>query len=154
MAVRCRLRAIINCGNDDPNLEVLPLPDLVPGRLSLVSCPIALYPASSLSEKVSFNRINRKTRKPVEAAERRRRKRRYGAARGHLLGSRHRNYSDKFASSALGVYFAVIRNSIAFILSPNRSFIPTLTRAYRNGRPMQMYDPLEGLPKPSAQALS
>jgi len=30
-------------------------------RLSLVSCPIALYPASLLSEKVSFNRINRKT---------------------------------------------------------------------------------------------
>jgi DNA end-binding protein Ku len=30
-------------------------------RLSLVSCPIALYPASSLSEKVNLNRINRKT---------------------------------------------------------------------------------------------
>jgi DNA end-binding protein Ku len=30
-------------------------------RLSVVSCPIALYPACSLSEKVSFNRINRKT---------------------------------------------------------------------------------------------
>ena len=30
-------------------------------RLSLVSCPIALYPASSLSEKFSFNRVNRKT---------------------------------------------------------------------------------------------
>ena len=30
-------------------------------RLSLVSCPIALYPASSLSEKVSFDRLNRKT---------------------------------------------------------------------------------------------
>jgi DNA end-binding protein Ku len=30
-------------------------------RLSLVSCPIALYPASSLSEKISFNRLNRKT---------------------------------------------------------------------------------------------
>ena len=30
-------------------------------RLSLVSCPIALYPVSSLSEKVSFNRLNRKT---------------------------------------------------------------------------------------------
>jgi hypothetical protein len=30
-------------------------------RLSLVSCPIALYPACSVSEKVSFNRINRKT---------------------------------------------------------------------------------------------
>ena len=28
-------------------------------RLSLVSCPIALYPASSLSEKVRFDRINR-----------------------------------------------------------------------------------------------
>ena len=30
-------------------------------RLSLVSCPIAVYPASSLSEIVSFNRINRQT---------------------------------------------------------------------------------------------
>jgi non-homologous end joining protein Ku len=29
-------------------------------KLSLVSCPIALYPATSSSEKVSFNRINRK----------------------------------------------------------------------------------------------
>jgi DNA end-binding protein Ku len=35
-------------------------------RLSLVSCPIALYPASSLSEKVSFNRINRKTGKRLK----------------------------------------------------------------------------------------
>jgi non-homologous end joining protein Ku len=26
-----------------------------------VSCPIALYPASSLLEKVGFNRINRQT---------------------------------------------------------------------------------------------
>jgi DNA end-binding protein Ku len=31
-------------------------------KLSLVSCPIALYPASSSSERVSFNRINKKTR--------------------------------------------------------------------------------------------
>jgi Ku protein len=30
-------------------------------RLSLVSCPIALYPASSDTEKVSFHRINKKT---------------------------------------------------------------------------------------------
>jgi DNA end-binding protein Ku len=30
-------------------------------KLSLVSCPIALYPASSSSERVSFNRINKKT---------------------------------------------------------------------------------------------
>ena len=30
-------------------------------KLSLVSCPIALYPASSSSERVTFNRINSKT---------------------------------------------------------------------------------------------
>src|SRR4051812_47746387 len=30
-------------------------------KLSLVSCPIALYPAASSSERVSFRRINRKT---------------------------------------------------------------------------------------------
>jgi Ku protein len=30
-------------------------------KLSLVSCPIALYPASSASERVSFHRINKKT---------------------------------------------------------------------------------------------
>jgi hypothetical protein len=29
-------------------------------RLSLVTCPVALYPATSDSEKVSFNQINRK----------------------------------------------------------------------------------------------
>ncbi|MET4091033.1 Ku protein [Bradyrhizobium sp. S3.5.5] len=30
-------------------------------RLSLVNCPVALYPATSESEKVSFNQLNRKT---------------------------------------------------------------------------------------------
>ncbi|MEA3095167.1 MAG: end-binding protein Ku [Caballeronia sp.] len=30
-------------------------------RLSLVTCPVALYPATSDAEKVSFNQINRKT---------------------------------------------------------------------------------------------
>lgn len=30
-------------------------------RLSLVSCPVALYPASSSAERVSFNTLNRKT---------------------------------------------------------------------------------------------
>jgi DNA end-binding protein Ku len=30
-------------------------------RLSLVTCPVALYPATSESEKISFNQINRKT---------------------------------------------------------------------------------------------
>jgi DNA end-binding protein Ku len=30
-------------------------------KLSLVSASIAIYPATSASEKVSFNRLNRKT---------------------------------------------------------------------------------------------
>ena len=30
-------------------------------RLSLVTCPIALFPATSKSEKISFNQINKKT---------------------------------------------------------------------------------------------
>ena len=55
-------------------------------RLSLVSCPIALYPASSLSEKVSFNRINRKTGNRFEAAERRFRNRRCRPPRGYGAG--------------------------------------------------------------------
>src|SRR5260370_33480209 len=30
-------------------------------RLSLVTCPVALYPATSQSEKIGFNQINRNT---------------------------------------------------------------------------------------------
>ncbi|MEY9391743.1 Ku protein [Bradyrhizobium japonicum] len=30
-------------------------------RLSLVTCPVALYPATSESEKISFNQLNRTT---------------------------------------------------------------------------------------------
>lgn len=30
-------------------------------RLSLVTCPVALFPATSDAEKVSFNQVNRKT---------------------------------------------------------------------------------------------
>jgi DNA end-binding protein Ku len=30
-------------------------------RLSLVTCPVALYLATSESEQISFNRLNRKT---------------------------------------------------------------------------------------------
>ena len=30
-------------------------------RLSLVSCPVAVYPATSESEKVRFNQLNRNT---------------------------------------------------------------------------------------------
>jgi DNA end-binding protein Ku len=49
-------------------------------RLSLVSCPIALHPASSLSEKVSFNRINGKTGNRLKAECR------FGDRRGRLAG--------------------------------------------------------------------
>ena len=52
-------------------------------RLSLVSCPIALYPASSLSEKVSFNRINRKTGNRLKQQNVDFRNRRRCASRGH-----------------------------------------------------------------------
>jgi non-homologous end joining protein Ku len=34
-------------------------------RLSLVTCPIALFPATSESEKISFNQINKKTGDPI-----------------------------------------------------------------------------------------
>jgi DNA end-binding protein Ku len=30
-------------------------------RLSLVTCPVALYPATSDTEKISFNQINKNT---------------------------------------------------------------------------------------------
>jgi hypothetical protein len=30
-------------------------------RLSLVTCPVALYPATSESEKISFNQLNKQT---------------------------------------------------------------------------------------------
>ena len=38
-------------------------------RLSLVSCPVALYPATSDSEKISFNQINRKTGHRIKYAK-------------------------------------------------------------------------------------
>jgi DNA end-binding protein Ku len=34
-------------------------------RLSLVTCPVALFPATSESEKISFNQINKKTGHPI-----------------------------------------------------------------------------------------
>src|SRR3954466_15942872 len=37
-------------------------------RLSLVSCPIALYPATSEREKISFHQINRETGNRVKMA--------------------------------------------------------------------------------------
>jgi|GEM_PF-4067093 len=37
-------------------------------RLSLVTCPVALYPATSESEKVSFNQLNRKTGHRADSA--------------------------------------------------------------------------------------
>ena len=38
-------------------------------RLSLVTCPVALYPATSESEKISFNQLNRKTDHRVKYAK-------------------------------------------------------------------------------------
>src|SRR3978361_993060 len=38
-------------------------------RLSLVTCPVALYPATSESEKVSFNQLNRKTGHHIKTAK-------------------------------------------------------------------------------------
>ena len=50
-------------------------------RLSLVTCPVALYPATSESEKVSFNQLNRKTGHLDKYAQGRRRHRRRGGQR-------------------------------------------------------------------------
>src|SRR5512140_1712800 len=38
-------------------------------RLSLVTCPVALYPSTSDSEKISFNQINRKTGHRIKYAK-------------------------------------------------------------------------------------
>jgi DNA end-binding protein Ku len=38
-------------------------------RLSLVTCPVALYPATSDSEKVRFSQINRKTGHRIKYAK-------------------------------------------------------------------------------------
>jgi hypothetical protein len=38
-------------------------------RLSLVTCPVALYPATSDSEKISFNQINRMTGQRIKYAK-------------------------------------------------------------------------------------
>src|SRR5258708_31478817 len=38
-------------------------------RLSLVTCPVALYPATSDSEKISFNQINRNTGHRIKYAK-------------------------------------------------------------------------------------
>ena len=38
-------------------------------RLSLVTCPVALYPATSETEKVSFNQLNRKTGHRIKYAK-------------------------------------------------------------------------------------
>jgi DNA end-binding protein Ku len=38
-------------------------------RLSLVTCPVALYPVTSESETVSFNQLNRKTGHRIKYAK-------------------------------------------------------------------------------------
>ena len=39
-------------------------------RLSLVTCPVALFPATSETEKVSFNQINKNTGHRIKWANR------------------------------------------------------------------------------------
>ena len=55
-------------------------------RLSLVTCPIALFPATSESEKISFNQINKKTGPPDPVPQSRCRNRRRGVQRRHHQG--------------------------------------------------------------------
>ena len=55
-------------------------------RLSLVTCPVALYPATSESEKVSFNQLNRKTGHRIKYAKVDRRYRRGGRQRRYRQG--------------------------------------------------------------------
>jgi DNA end-binding protein Ku len=38
-------------------------------RLSLVTCPVALYPATSEAEKISFNQLNKKTGHRIKYAK-------------------------------------------------------------------------------------
>ena len=49
-------------------------------RLSLVTCPVALYPATSEAETVRFNLINPADRQPHQDEDGRRRHRRGGLA--------------------------------------------------------------------------
>ena len=62
-------------------------------RLSLVTCPVALFPATSESEKVSFNQINQQDRPPHQVSAGRRRDRRRRRERRHRQGlqGRHRH---------------------------------------------------------------
>ena len=55
-------------------------------RLSLVTCPIALFPATSESEKISFNQINRKTGHRIKYQRIDFRHGRRGLIRGHHQG--------------------------------------------------------------------
>ena len=57
-------------------------------KLSLVSCPIALYTGSSSTERVSFRQINKQDRQPAAPAAGRRGHARAG--RGRRQGARLR----------------------------------------------------------------
>jgi DNA end-binding protein Ku len=54
-------------------------------RLSLVTCPVALYPATSESEKISFNQLNKATGHRIKYLKVLR-DRRGGGQRGHRQG--------------------------------------------------------------------
>ena len=92
-------------------------------KLSLVSCPIALYPASSSSERVSFNRINKKTGSRLKQqnvdAETGSPVDREDIGRGYEIGKRQR------ASFASEWFMSTIRSSRAL----NKSLCPLSRRS-------------------------
>jgi hypothetical protein len=59
-------------------------------RLSLLTCPVALFPATSESEKVSFNQINKNTGQRIKYATRQechQQRKRSSAWRSCMVGS-------------------------------------------------------------------
>jgi non-homologous end joining protein Ku len=68
-------------------------------RLSLVTCPVALYPATSDSEKISFNQINRAT------GHRKKKKVLNSAHNRTLAGTGMHRSDDSLANSLKAILF-------------------------------------------------
>jgi hypothetical protein len=83
-------------------------------RLSLVSCPVALYPATSESEKVRFNQLNKNTGNRIRYAD--------------------ENPADPPAVSANRVFWAPARNSAA-MPRLREVGVPDLWSLYAGERP-------------------
>ena len=94
-------------------------------KLSLVSCPIALYPAASSSERVSFNRINKKTgnrlKQQLVDAETGETVEKEDIGRGYELGkdntSRSRTRKSR-RSGSIDTFVPYSRSTIATSMTP------------------------------------